>query len=135
LAALEPFGDPLDPLHPGVPCRADRGQLGDRTRELGLVYLVAALAPRRRCVYQADAVEHTEVLGDRLPGDGQPRAERGRRTARVGQEQIEHPSAGRVTDRGPELVIDRAAHGRATSRLAYVTRRGRNWSQPRRWSW
>ena len=78
LAALDPFGEPLDPLQPCVPGRANGGQLGDRAGELSLVHLVVARAPGRRHVHQADAVKHTEVLGDRLPGDGQPLAERGR---------------------------------------------------------
>ena len=67
LAALNPLCDRLDALQPGVPGRADRGELGDRPGELVLAHLVAPLAPRRNGLHQTDPVEHAEMLGDRLP--------------------------------------------------------------------
>ena len=44
---LEGLGDPLDAAQPGVPRRADAGELGHRAGELGLVHSVPLLAPGR----------------------------------------------------------------------------------------
>jgi hypothetical protein len=99
--------------------------LRDRAGELGLVHLVEALASGRRDVDQPDPVEYAEVLGDRLPRDRQPLAQRRRGSAAVGQQQVEHLPPGWVAHRRPEIVVDGDAHGVDTSRSTYVTRRGR----------
>src|SRR4051794_3865600 len=125
LAALDRFGEPLDALQPGVPGGPDRRQLRDRAGQLGLVHLVEALASGRRDVDQPSPVKYAEVFGDRLPRDRQLLAQRGRRAAAVGQEQVEHPPPGRVPHRRPELVVDGGAHGVDTSPATYMTRRGR----------
>ena len=96
------------------------GQLGDRTRELGLVDAVAAFPPRRSAVHQPHPIEDTEMLGDRLAGDRQAVTERGRGPGAVGQQEVEHPAPGGIADRRPEVVVDgdlgRGGHRADTSR-------------------
>ena len=108
----------------------DGRQLSDRPRELGLVHLVAALASGERAVHEPDPVEDAEVLGHRLSGHRQLVAQGGGRAAAFVQQQVEHPAAGRVPDRRPEVVVDRGGHDADPSRSAYAVSRGRKWSQP-----
>ena len=57
--------------------------------ELRLVDVVTHLSPDRRHVDEPDAVEHAEMFGDGLAGDGQVGAETRRRTRPVVEEQVE----------------------------------------------
>ena len=131
VAALDRLGDPLDAPQPGVPGRADRGQLGDRAGELGLVDPVAPLASGRRDVDQADAVEHAEVLRDRLPGHRQLLAEAWSPSRR------RRPAAGRASaagsgPRSPTRGRRRRRRVMAPTPAVRRTspRRGTKWSQP-----
>src|SRR4051795_7043842 len=129
LAALDRFGDPLDPLQSGVPCRADGSELSDSPRQLGVVHPIPLLAAGWRCPNQGDSVEDCEMLRHGLASDRKLIAQCRCRTAAVGEEQIEHPPPRRITDRGPQVIIDLVEDGsahRRTLRLAvYGASRGR----------
>ena len=127
--ALDRLGDPLDPLQPGVPGGADRGQLRDGSGELGVVDAVALLPARRGRPHHRHPVEDVEMLRHRLPGDRQLLAQRGGGAVAVGEQQVEDPSPGRVADRRPEVVVDAlrdaGRHGRTPRVSTYGTSRGR----------
>ena len=117
LLAFDRLGDALDAAQPAVPGGADRGELRDGPGELGVVDLVAPLAPAGAPCTRPDAVEHAEVLGHGLAGDRQLLAERGGGAVAVGEQEVEHPAPGRVADRRPEVVVDGGGHdATATSR-------------------
>src|SRR3954468_12600873 len=110
LRSLDRLGDPLDPLQAGVPCRADRGQLGDGASQLCRVHAVALLPAGRCGADKVDAIEDREMLGHSLSGDRQLIAQRGRCSTAVDEQQIEHPPPRRVADRRPQVVVDPVDH-------------------------
>ena len=124
LSALDRLGDPLDAPQPRVPGRPDRGQLGHRAGELRVVDPVAHLATGGRDADQAGAVEHAEMLRDRLARHRQVLAEARGRSLAIGQEQVEHPTTRGVPDRRPEVVVHGDRHDDDTSRATYSPRRG-----------
>ena len=99
LLALELLGDASDAAEPTVPAGADAGELGGGPGELVVVDAVAAFATGGDAVDEARPVEHGEVLGDGLAGDGQLLAQRGGRGGAVAEQQVEHPAPGRIADR------------------------------------
>src|SRR3954447_20369325 len=129
LCSLDPLCDPLDSLQSRVPRRPDRRQLSNGAGELRIVHAVSLLPARRCRPYQPDPVEHDEVLGDGLTRDRQLPAQRGCGAISLDEQKVEHPTAGRVTDGGPEIVVhragDRFAHGRTCSLATYGASRGR----------
>src|SRR3954469_15738294 len=89
LRSLDRLGDPLDPLQAGVPCRADRGQLGDSASQLSVVDAVALLAPGRVGPGKGGGIRDRGVVGHGLSGDGQLIAQCGRGASAVDEQQIE----------------------------------------------
>ncbi|NYD51979.1 hypothetical protein BJY14_007962 [Actinomadura luteofluorescens] len=67
---------------------------------------------------QPDPFEYTKMLGDGLPGDRELLAQPGRGAAALGQQQVQHPTPGRVSHRRPQVVVDGSAHGFDTVRAA-----------------
>src|SRR3954468_9572193 len=131
---MDRLGDRLDPPEPGVPRRPDRRELGDSARQLRLVDAVPLLATLGRGPDQADPVQDDEVLGHGLARHGQLLAQRGGGAVPLEQQQVEHPAPHGISDRGPEVVVDRVlhsgAHGCSSSVATYGASRGRKWSQP-----
>ncbi|MCU1495949.1 MAG: hypothetical protein JWO62_3713 [Acidimicrobiaceae bacterium] len=128
--ALNGLGDPFDAPQPRVPGRPDFCELRGRAGELRIVHPVAHLPSGRRDVDKADAVEHPEMLRDRLTRDGQSVAQGGGRTAPIRQEQVEHPTPRRIPDRRPEVVVDRDGHRVDVNWMTYSPMRGTKASQP-----
>ena len=117
---LDGLGDPLDALQPGVPGRADVGQLGGGAGELGLVDPVAPLAPGRVACTSPTRSSTPRCLATAWRVTGRCSLRRGRGPAAVGQQQVEHPSPGRVPDRRPEVVVDHRCSCAAPSLPAYT---------------
>ena len=120
LVALVGLSDLLDPLQSGVPGGADGVQLGHGPGQLGVVDPVVLLPAGRRRPYELHPIEHTEVLGHRLPGHRKLPAQRRRRAVPVDQEQVEDPPSGRVADRRPQAIVDPLGHGHAHGRTSSV---------------
>ena len=95
----------------------DRCQLLGGPGELGVVDPVATLPAGGGAVDEPDPVEHGQVLGHGLAGDRQLIAQRGGGAVAVDQQEVEHPAAGRVAHRRPQLVVDGGGHD-ATSTVA-----------------
>src|SRR3954471_4882603 len=70
------------------------------------------------------------MLRDGLTRHGQLLAEGGCRSVAIRQEQVDHPSPGRVPDCRPKVVVDNDSHWVETSCVRYSPRRGRWVSQP-----
>ena len=83
---------------------------GREHRQLGVVDPVTALAARGGAVDEPDPVEHGEVPGHRLARDRQLLAEGRSRPLTVDEQEVEHPAPRRVSDRGPQRVVDDGRH-------------------------
>src|SRR3954468_12218141 len=113
------LGDPLYAAQPGVPGVAHGLQLGDRAGQLRLVDLEVPFSAGGGGVHEPDPVQHGEVLGDRLPGDREPVAQRGGGAVPLAEQQVDHGAPGGIADRRPQVLVDRGGHEVATSRATY----------------
>ena len=87
--ALQGFGDALDAAQPCIPGRSDSAQLRDHPSQLGLIDIPQFLPPGWCSPDELGSFEHAEMFGDRLTGNRELLAERGRSVLAGGQEQIQ----------------------------------------------
>src|SRR6266446_248408 len=128
------LGDALDGFEARVPSGCDPCHRANRDVKVFRPHGVADLAALTRALHEAGAVEHREVLGDRLPGERQVRGELGGRDLAVREQEVEHLAARGVGDRFEQRLLAGRARAHLAAFGAYSRTRSMKTSQPFEWS-